>query len=52
MTVQTRIDSTFSSGTDLLILDESLVALDPRTLRRSLDFGVEEAPTVLIIAHP
>jgi ATP-binding cassette subfamily B protein len=39
-------------GTDLLIFDESLAALDPRTLRRSLDFVVEEAPTVLIIAHP
>jgi len=31
-------------GTDLLILDESLAALDPQTLRRSLDFVVEEPP--------
>jgi ATP-binding cassette, subfamily B, bacterial len=38
--------------TDILILDESLAALDPQTLRRALDFVIEEAPTVLIIAHP
>lgn len=39
-------------GADILILDESLAALDPQTLRRTLTFVMERAPTVLIIAHP
>jgi ATP-binding cassette, subfamily B, bacterial len=39
-------------GADLLILDESVAALDPETLHRTLAFVVERAPTVLVIAHP
>jgi ABC-type multidrug transport system fused ATPase/permease subunit len=37
---------------DVLLLDESFAALDPATLRRTLTFVVEKAPTVLVIAHP
>jgi ATP-binding cassette subfamily B protein len=37
---------------DLLILDESLAALDPVTLQRSLLFVLEQAPAVVVIAHP
>ncbi|MBI1914947.1 MAG: ABC transporter ATP-binding protein [Planctomycetes bacterium] len=39
-------------GADLLILDESFAALDPQTLRHTLAFVLETAPTVLVIAHP
>ena len=39
-------------GADLVILDESFAALDPETLRQSLAFVLDEAPTVLVIAHP
>jgi ABC-type multidrug transport system fused ATPase/permease subunit len=39
-------------GADLILLDESFAALDPATLRRTLAFVREEAPTVLVIAHP
>jgi ATP-binding cassette subfamily B protein len=39
-------------GADLMILDESFAALDPATLRRTLGFVIEQAPTVLVIAHP
>jgi ABC-type bacteriocin/lantibiotic exporter with double-glycine peptidase domain len=37
---------------DLLILDESFAALDPETLRVSLDCVLRRAPSVLVIAHP
>jgi ABC-type transport system involved in cytochrome bd biosynthesis fused ATPase/permease subunit len=39
-------------GADLVILDESFAALDPETLRQSLAFVLDEAPTLLVIAHP
>jgi ATP-binding cassette subfamily B protein len=39
-------------GADLLILDESFAALNPETLRRSLSFVLEQAPAVVVIAHP
>jgi ABC-type transport system involved in cytochrome bd biosynthesis fused ATPase/permease subunit len=39
-------------GGDVLLLDESFAALDPPTLRRTLEFVLEHAPTVLVIAHP
>jgi ATP-binding cassette subfamily B protein len=39
-------------GADLIILDESFAALDPRTLRRTLTSVLAHAPTVLVIAHP
>jgi len=37
---------------DLVILDESFAALDPETLRRSLNCVMKHAPTLLVIAHP
>ena len=39
-------------GADLVILDESFAALDPETLRQSLAFVLDKAPTLLVIAHP
>jgi ATP-binding cassette subfamily B protein len=39
-------------GADLVLLDESFAALDPTTLHQTLAFVLEEAPTVLVIAHP
>lgn len=37
---------------DLLVLDESFAALDPETLRMSLDCVVRRAASLLVIAHP
>lgn len=37
---------------DLLIVDESLAALDPPTLRRVVECLLERARTLLLIAHP
>jgi ATP-binding cassette subfamily B protein len=37
---------------DLLVLDESFAALDPATLRLSLSYVLERAPTLMVIAHP
>jgi ATP-binding cassette, subfamily B, bacterial len=37
---------------DLLILDESFAALDPETLRISLDCVLRRASSLLVIAHP
>jgi ATP-binding cassette subfamily B protein len=39
-------------GASIMILDESFAALDPLTLGRTLSFVLEEAPTVVVIAHP
>jgi ATP-binding cassette subfamily B protein len=39
-------------GGDVMILDESFAALDPETLRQTLDCVFERAPTLLVIAHP
>ena len=39
-------------GGEVLLLDESFAALDPPTLRRTLAFVLEKAPTLLVIAHP
>ncbi len=39
-------------GADLIVLDESFAALDPETLRRSLQCVLNQAPTLLVIAHP
>jgi ATP-binding cassette subfamily B protein len=36
----------------LLILDESLAALDPETLDRTLDCVLRRTPTLILIAHP
>jgi ATP-binding cassette subfamily B protein len=37
---------------DLVILDESFAALDPESLHRALGYVLEQAPTLLVIAHP
>jgi ATP-binding cassette, subfamily B, bacterial len=37
---------------EVLVLDESFAALDPETLRLSLETVIQQAPTVLVIAHP
>jgi len=37
---------------DLVILDESLGALDPATLRRCLQTARDRARTLLVSAHP
>ena len=39
-------------GGEVLVLDESFAALDPPTLRRTLAYVLEKAPTLLVIAHP
>jgi ABC-type multidrug transport system fused ATPase/permease subunit len=39
-------------GADLVVLDESFAALDPDSLRQSLDCAIRRAPTLLLIAHP
>ncbi len=37
---------------DLLVLDESFAALDPRTLQQALACVLARARAVLVIAHP
>ena len=37
---------------ELVVLDESFAALDPENLRTALEFTLEEAGTLLVIAHP
>lgn len=39
-------------GSEMVVLDESFAALDPENLRRSLDCVLENARTLLVIAHP
>jgi ATP-binding cassette subfamily B protein len=39
-------------GPEVLILDESFAALDPETLRSTLGYVLERAPTLIVIAHP
>lgn len=36
----------------MIILDESFAALDPETLRRSLQCVMKRAPALMVIAHP
>jgi ATP-binding cassette subfamily B protein len=36
----------------MIILDESFAALDPETLRRSLQCVLQRAPALMVIAHP
>ncbi|MGH9659788.1 MAG: ATP-binding cassette domain-containing protein, partial [Bryobacteraceae bacterium] len=40
------------SGGDLVVLDESFGALDPETLRQSLECVLKRARTLLVVAHP
>lgn len=37
---------------ELVVLDESFGALDPETLRQSLDSVLKRAETLLVVAHP
>lgn len=37
---------------ELVILDESFAALDPQTLRSTLRYLLDSAPTLMVIAHP
>jgi ATP-binding cassette subfamily B protein len=39
-------------GGNLVILDESFAALDPESLRMSLECALERAKTLMVIAHP
>lgn len=39
-------------GAELVILDESLAALDPENQRRALECAFARSPTLLVIAHP
>jgi ATP-binding cassette subfamily B protein len=39
-------------GADMIILDESFAALDPETLKHSLNCVLRRAPTLMVIAHP
>jgi len=39
-------------GGDVVVLDETFAALDPHTLRRSMECVLARASTVLVIAHP
>jgi ATP-binding cassette subfamily B protein len=39
-------------GAELVLLDESFAALDPATLQRTLSYVLDQAPTVVVIAHP
>ena len=39
-------------GGDLIVLDESFAALDPETLRQSLECVFRRAETLLVVAHP
>jgi ATP-binding cassette subfamily B protein len=38
--------------TDVVILDESLAALDPESLSRALALILQEAKTIIVVAHP
>jgi ATP-binding cassette subfamily B protein len=46
------IARTLLQNADLIILDESLAALDPENLERALRCVFKRAPTLLVIAHP
>jgi ATP-binding cassette subfamily B protein len=37
---------------EVLLLDESLAALDPENLRQCLECVLRRAPTLILIAHP
>lgn len=39
-------------GAELVVLDESLAALDPATLRQALACALRRSPALLVIAHP
>jgi len=37
---------------DMVVLDESLAALDPENLRQCLECVIRRAKTLLVVAHP
>jgi ATP-binding cassette subfamily B protein len=37
---------------ELIILDESFGSLDPETLHRALEYTLERAQSLVVIAHP
>lgn len=39
-------------GAELILLDESFAALDPENLGRALQYVLDRAPTLLVVAHP
>ncbi len=39
-------------GADLVLLDESFAALDPENLRQALQYVLERAGALLVVAHP
>lgn len=39
-------------GAEVVVLDESFAALDPETLKRSLECALRRCPSLLVIAHP
>lgn len=39
-------------GAELVVLDESLAALDPNTLKKALACAFRRSPALLVIAHP
>jgi ATP-binding cassette subfamily B protein len=39
-------------GGDVVVLDESFAALDPRTLQRALECALRRSPSLIVIAHP
>jgi ABC-type bacteriocin/lantibiotic exporter with double-glycine peptidase domain len=39
-------------GADVVLLDESLAALDPETLQQCMECAMQRATTLLVIAHP
>lgn len=43
---------TLLQRSDLIILDESFAALDPETLADTMKFVLDEAATLMVIAHP
>lgn len=46
------IARTLLQRTELVVLDESFAALDPETMRRSLECVLQRSPALLVIAHP
>lgn len=37
---------------ELIILDESFAALDPENLKKTMEYVLQKAETLLVIAHP
>jgi ABC-type bacteriocin/lantibiotic exporter with double-glycine peptidase domain len=37
---------------DLVVLDESFAALDPESLQQAMQYVLDRANTLLVIAHP